>query len=137
MRKNDPYTPIHNEVLEALATVNLSPYETRVLMATWRLTYGWRDEKTGERKRSARITLAEFEKATKLDRRLVSRSLQGLKAKGVISRDDSMTTGFSKAFMRKMGHLAQVPRISQSVSSVRQTGLESIAEILKRKSIKP
>jgi len=98
---NDQYTPIHNEVLEALAKINLAPYEIRVLFVIWRKTYGFIDKKTGLRKKFDWIAGSQITEMTGLDRRLVYRALQGLKKKNVISRDDNKT-GFSKEFMRLM-----------------------------------
>jgi len=98
---NDPYTPIHNEVLEALCKINLSPYETRVLFCIWRKTYGFIDKKTKERKKNDWISGSQISQMTNLDRRYVSRALKGLKNKHVISRDDK-DTRFSKEFMKLM-----------------------------------
>lgn len=98
---NDQYTPIHNEVLEALSKINLAPYETRVLFVIWRKTYGFIDPITKQRKKYDWIAGNQISKMTGLDRRLVYRALQGLKKKNVIVRDDNKT-GFSKAFMKLM-----------------------------------
>lgn len=98
---NDNYTPLHNEILEALAKINLAPYETRVLFVIWRKTYGFIDPKTNQRKKQDWIAGSQISKMTGLDRRLVYRALQGLKKKNVISRDDKKT-GFSKEFMKLM-----------------------------------
>ena len=98
---NDLYTPLHNEILEALAKINLSPYETRVLFVIWRKTYGFVDKNTGLRKKFDWIAGVQISEMTGLDRRLVYRALQGLKKKNVIIRDDNKT-GFSKKFMRLM-----------------------------------
>lgn len=135
LKSPDHYTPIHNEVLEALSRINLSPYETRVLMATWRRTYGFRDKQTGKRKKFDQITLGEFEKLTGLDRRLCSRALLGLRTKGIINRDDSQNTGFSKSFMKSAGIISQVPRISQPIGGLVKitTGMEPISSIIKRR----
>jgi phage replication O-like protein O len=138
IKETDLYTPIHNEVLEALARINLSPYETRVLMATWRKTYGFRDTKTGLRKKYDRISLSQFNEMTGLDRRLASRALQGLKKKGVIVRNGYEQTGFSKAFMKKLGPMVGVPRISQPVGDLKRisTGIETAGQIIKRRQKK-
>ena len=92
----DKYTPIHNEVLEQICRINLSPYETRILFAIWRKTYGFVD-KSGNRKKKDRISGSQFTAMTGLDRRLVCRALKGLEKKLVISRDDKYIS-FSKAF---------------------------------------
>lgn len=115
----DSYTPIHNDVLEALAQINLSPYETRVLLAIWRKTYGFKDPKTGNRKKKDKISGSQLTKITHLDRRLVSRALKGLENKFVISRDDK-GIGFSKKFMKNLSSVEMTPVISRddNLSSV-------------------
>ena len=35
------YTKVPNKLIEALATINLNAYESRVLMYIMRATYGW------------------------------------------------------------------------------------------------
>lgn len=109
----DNYTPIFNEVLEALCKINLSPYETRVLMAIWRKTYGFIDKKTGERKKIDYIATSQIAEMCNLDKRHVSRALKGLKDKKVISRDDKKT-GFSKEFMKLMSSVEGIPPVEMT-----------------------
>lgn len=117
---NDHHTPIHNEVLEALAKINLSPYETRVLFVIWRKTYGFIDKTTGLRKKIDWIAGSQISEMTGLDRRHVSRALKGLKEKHVISRDDNKT-GFSKEFMKLM---SSVEMTKEEMSSVETPPVE-------------
>jgi phage replication O-like protein O len=94
-QKENGYTAIANEILENLCKINLSPYESRVLLLLLRETYGWKWK-------LAHITLKDFGKKTGLDRRLVHRALRGLSSKKmtVIGRDDKNrpTIGFQKDF---------------------------------------
>lgn len=113
----DQYTPLHNEVLEALCMINLSPYETRVLFAIWRKTYGFIDRSTGLRKKVDYIALSQFVDLTGLDKRHVSRALKGLKTKNIISRDDKKT-GFSKQFMKLMSSVEMIKEETSSVETV-------------------
>src|SRR5687767_15131628 len=87
------YTRIAHEILEALCKVNLSPYESRVVLLILRDTYG-RHSKT------VSFTLSRFSKYLGLDRRLVHRALKSLSMRQiiVISRDDKngITYGFQK-----------------------------------------
>ena len=69
---NDKYTPIFNEVLDALCRTNLSPYETRTLMCIWRKTYGFFDKETGERKKTNILTTSQIAETCGLDRRNIS-----------------------------------------------------------------
>lgn len=70
---------IANELGEALAKVNLSPYESRVLWVIIRHTYGWT-------KKFDRISYSQFEDATGLKRRHLSRALNNLLQRNIISR---------------------------------------------------
>lgn len=118
---SDSYTPIHNDVLEALCKINLSPYETRVLLVIWRKTYGFLDKKTGERKKEDWISNSQIAQMTGLDRRLVYRALQGLKNKSVISRDDKKTA-FSKSFIKDLSSV----EMTENPSKDAQPHLSSI-----------
>ena len=83
-QKENGFTPIANEILEALCKVNLSPYESRILWFLLRKTYGWN-------KKSDWISQSQFSKGLRLDRRLVHRTLKKLSTERrmvVISRDD-------------------------------------------------
>jgi len=93
----DGYTPIANEILEALARINLGAYEVRTLFYLIRKTYGWKKKKDW-------ISLSQFSKGLGLDRRNVFRALKSLHGKGlvVICRDDKKhpTYGFQKNYER-------------------------------------
>lgn len=97
-QKEDGHTDIANEILEALWKVNLSAYETRVLIFLLRKTYGWH-------KKVDAISLSQFEKAIGLDRRLIHRTLKELSSKGmilVIPQDDRkpVSYGFQKDYQK-------------------------------------
>ena len=70
-------TRLANELLEALAKTNLSPYETRILLAVVRKTYGWA-------KKADRISHSQFQELTDLKRQHVSRALNSLIARGIV-----------------------------------------------------
>lgn len=95
---NDKYTPVHNEVLEALYRVNLTGYEVRVLFCIWRRTYGFADGKGGRLKVNT-FSLDLLSELTGINHRNVCRSLNSLKEKKLIVRNGSVT-GFSKEFMK-------------------------------------
>jgi len=65
----DGHTKIANEIVEALARVNLSAYESRVLWCIFRKTYGWN-------KKSDRISYSQFQEVTGMDRRHLGRTLR-------------------------------------------------------------
>ena len=91
----DGYTPIANEIAEALMRINLSAYESRVLWYLFRKTYGWG-------KKTDWISLSQFSKCIGIDRRLVHRAIKQLSSKEmiVIERDDSQRVryGFNKHY---------------------------------------
>lgn len=76
-QKENGYTPIANEIMEQLAIINLSAYETRVLLFLFRKTYGWS-------KKGDYIPLVQFEEGTNLKRKYVSRALRQLEKKLII-----------------------------------------------------
>lgn len=53
------YCPVKNSIVEKLARTNLSPYESRVVWAIIRKTYGWKN-KSGGRKVSDKISLSQL-----------------------------------------------------------------------------
>lgn len=74
----DGYTTIANEIIEALARINLSAYEQRVMMAIFRKTYGWH-------KKQDRISYSQFEELTGLNRRHVGRAIRSLQSRLIIT----------------------------------------------------
>jgi phage replication O-like protein O len=73
------YTEIPNPLLEALARINVSPYESRILSVVFRLTYGW--HKTHDR-----IALSQFKEATGLEKKYCHRAISSLVAKGILKK---------------------------------------------------
>jgi len=123
------HTNIANEILEALWKVNLSSYETRVLIYLLRKTYGWH-------KKTDRISLSQFSREIGMDRRLVHRTLKELSSKGmivVIPQDDRkpVSYGFQKDYQKwnlsspKMTHHKSVIPLDDSLSSPEMTKLSS------------
>jgi phage replication O-like protein O len=66
-----------NELLEQIAKTNLSAYETRVLSAVIRKTWGWY-------KKWDEISISQFQDLTLLDRRNISRTLKNLITRNII-----------------------------------------------------
>jgi len=71
------YLKIANEIAEALMRISLSAYETRVLWLIFRKTYGYN-------KPQDKISLTQFEKFLKMDRRHIQRTLRRLEARNMI-----------------------------------------------------
>ena len=71
------YTPIANELLEAIIAAPLSGGQVRILLHVARMTYGWR-------RTHDRISAAAFAAATKLHPKVVARELRDLNARGYL-----------------------------------------------------
>ncbi len=95
----DGHTDIANELLEALAKINLRPYETRTLWALLRKTYGWH-------KKEDQISLTQFQDITRLDRRHQRKALKTLYEKNIISRKEGyiVTYGLQKDYQKWHGY---------------------------------
>lgn len=74
---NDGFTRIANEILGALSRINLSAYETSVLLFIFRNTYGW------QRKEDL-LALEFIAKSTGIKKPNVCRALRSLKKKNMI-----------------------------------------------------
>jgi phage replication O-like protein O len=75
----DGHIDIANEIAEALARVQLSGYEWRILWVIFRKTYGWH-------KKMDQISITQFEKATGLKRWHVHRTLSILTEKNIVTK---------------------------------------------------
>ena len=75
--QNGNYTRIHNRILEELAKIQLSGYETRIIFALWRKTYGWQ-------KKEDFISFRQFKELTKLPKSEISRTLSRLKKRNLV-----------------------------------------------------
>lgn len=71
------YIRIANELAEALARLNLSAYESRILWCIFRKTYGWN-------KKSDVISYSQFEDTTGMDRRHIGRAIRSLAERKII-----------------------------------------------------
>jgi phage replication O-like protein O len=84
------YTRLANELIEALMRTNLSAYQSRVLWAIWRKTYGFQ-------KKEEWITLDKFIEMTGLKKPHLSRTLSELLARNMITRIGNKTS-FNKDY---------------------------------------
>lgn len=74
---NQDYFRVKNDWFDALIAYRIPGEQMQILLYIIRKTYGWRQKK-------AKITLTEFEKATGIRRRSISRGLQALRQKNII-----------------------------------------------------
>ncbi len=88
---------IANELVEALYRVNLSAYESRVVLLVIRQTYGYN-------KKMDRIALSQFAKKTGIERRNVHKVLKRLSSRKIIvvHKDDrgNISYGFQKDYSK-------------------------------------
>ena len=76
------FTPIASELIEALAKVNLSAYESRILWAIIRKTYGWHKDRDV-------ISRSQFQVSTGLEGRNISHILSKLVRRNIVARVSS------------------------------------------------
>ncbi len=81
-QKENGFTPIANELVEAYQQLHLSGNQWQIIWTIIRLTYGWN-------KKVDAISLSMFEKCTGIDRRNLKRNLDILVQRRIISRDGS------------------------------------------------
>lgn len=87
-QKENGYTPVANELMEALARIRINGEAWQVLSVILRLTYGWN-------KKEDAIALSQFVGATGLQRTSVRRAVRKLCALGLV---DEKATGFIKKY---------------------------------------
>ena len=85
-QKEDGYTPISNEIMEALAKTKISGEGRRILDVILRKTYGW-DKKTDV------ISYGQIADLTGISRRSVIRTIKVLKMQKIITSDKAVTRG--------------------------------------------
>ena len=77
-QKENGYTPIANEIMDALASIRISGEQMQCLMVILRKTYGWN-------KKSDEISLGQFAELTGIKRPHIVRAIQGLQDKNIIT----------------------------------------------------
>jgi len=84
-QKENGFTNIANEIMEALCKINLSSYQTRIMLCVLRKTYGWN-------KKSDWISNSQLNEITGIQKQHVSRALNELKKRNIIIRDGHYTS---------------------------------------------
>jgi phage replication O-like protein O len=101
----DGHTKIANEFVDKFATIDLSPYEWRVLWAILRKTYGWN-------KKSDYISLTQFSKITNIPPQHVARTLSRLIERKLIYKKNGnliMEYGLQKDYTKWLSDNKTVP----------------------------
>jgi phage replication O-like protein O len=76
-QKENGYTQVANEILDALARIELPSTQLRMVLAIMRKTYGYHKSEDG-------ISLAQFVEMLGMSRRAIIYNLQDLEAKGIV-----------------------------------------------------
>ena len=106
-----------NEIAEQFCRSNLSPGEWRVLWAVLRKTYGWH-------KKTDRISYAQFQKITGLDRWHIRRYLNRLLSRNIITKTGSVQR-LEYGFQKDYSKWQPLPK-QATVTTVAQTGYEPL-----------
>lgn len=118
------HTQIANEILEAISTINLSPYESRILWFVVRKTYGWH-------KKSDLIPLSQIADGTGITKSHVSRALKSLISKQIITRLGNKQIGFQKDWERWNTHKLPVQVTNEGEDNNLATKVASIGTLKK------
>ena len=96
-QKENGFTAIANEILEALARLCISSYERRIIDVIIRKTYGFIDNR-GIHKKWDRISYSQFSNATGINITHISRTLKKLEEKNLILRDPVISRKTGKPY---------------------------------------
>ena len=110
MHKNTTQVP--NCILDHYLRI-LSASELKILLVIIRQTYGWIDKRTGKRKTRDRISQSQFKAKTRLCSKIISKALQWLVTKGLITVSDRVGNILNTSLERK-----GLPRLYFSVRLV-------------------
>ena len=106
----DGYTPIANEIMEALSRVSLGGVDSQVILAIIRKTYGYH-------KKADSISISQLQELTGRSRRSIINALQNLEAKNMVTITRAKGSGNvnlpNKISFQKNHSLWVVQRISQ------------------------
>ncbi|HOG17671.1 MAG TPA: replication protein [Syntrophales bacterium] len=99
---------IANEIVEALARTNLSSYQSRILWALWRKTWGWH-------KKEDWIPLSQFEEMTGISKSHISRTITELKTRNMVTN-----SGNKIAFNKDYTQWRELPKGARGYQSGQQ-----------------
>ncbi len=114
-QKENGFTSIANEIMEALSKIRLSSYEMRVLFAILRKTYGWN-------KKRDRISFSQFRELTNLRDPHISRSLKKLLNRSIVTQIGKLY-GLQKDYTK----WKKLPKL---VSGLTQNGNKKLPELV-------
>ena len=136
-QKEDGHVEIANEIIEILAMTYLSSYESQVLWAIFRKTYGWN-------KKEDWITNTQITKMTGIAESHVSRTIKKLIKRNIVNKNDKKLS-FQKDYdkwqkLPKQVSKKKIPKqdsnIPKQVSEVTQTGIKKLPKQVDTKDTK-
>jgi len=89
----DNYTKVPNEILEALARINLSSYEVRILLFIIRKTNGWQ-------KKTDWISLSQLSQGTGIHKSHVCRTIKSLVTRNIIVKGRDKRVGLQTNYAK-------------------------------------
>jgi phage replication O-like protein O len=108
------YTRIANELVEALASTYLSPYEWQVLMAIFRKTYGYN-------KKSDWIANSQLSELTGIYKAHISRTTKKLVERGIVTQTGNRLS-FNKDYSSWLPKQVTIKKVTQTGNTVTQMG---------------
>lgn len=113
-QKENGFTPIANEILEALVNTPLLGSEFQVVCFVIRKTYGYQ-------KKGDKISLTQFEKATSLSRPTIVKSLKNLVFRKILLRSENLIYSFNKDYDKWVVNTALLVKHNDTTSKARLT----------------
>jgi phage replication O-like protein O len=113
-QKENGYTPIANELMEALARTKLNTQESRILFAILRKTYGWN-------KSNDWISNSQLEQITGIHRSHCANTVTRLITRKIVTRLGNKIK-LNKIYNSWLGMLPKRVMLPKQVTSVTQTG---------------
>jgi phage replication O-like protein O len=112
------YTRIANELVEALASTYLSPYEWQVLMAIFRKTYGYN-------KKSDWIANSQLSELTGIYKAHISRTTKKLVERGIVTQTGNRLS-FNKDYSSWLPKQVTIKKVTQTGNTVTQMGIAEL-----------
>jgi phage replication O-like protein O len=112
------YTRIANELVEALASTYLSPYEWQVLMAIFRKTYGYN-------KKSDWIANSQLSELTGIYKAHISRTTKKLVERGIVTQTGN-SLSFNKDYSSWLPKQVTIKKVTQTGNTVTQMGIAEL-----------
>lgn len=129
-QKENGYTSIANEILEALARLRISSYERGIVDVIIRKTYGFIDNR-GIHKKWDRISYSQFSNATGINITHISRTLKKLEENNLILRDPEISRKTGKPYAVKYCFQKDYEKWNNRVYNPTSTNLGSTQNGLK------